>query len=115
MATSTIERPFGRPIVSITVTAGTNVVIDVNKSYRKGEVGFLAVKGHASAAVTNGALFTFDAQKALAQTQITFPVGIGGEWNITGAGYGFLGSNNVVGTVASGQYFHILIPLLFSV
>lgn len=114
MPSSKEKRSFGRPIVTITVAAGANVVIDTNNSYRKGEVGFLAVKGHTTAAVDNEYLFTFEAQKGLAKSQITFPIGIGDAWSINETGYAFLGANNVVGRVEKGKYFHIFVPLLFA-
>lgn len=114
MATSTIKASDTLPILGIEVTAGTNVVIDTNHSMRRGKYGIMSVKGHTTAAVSNGTLFTFNARGAeQREYAFTFPIGIGSAWGITSVGYGFMNQYSVVGTVPSGSYFHIYIPLIF--
>lgn len=97
---------------SITVTAATNVVIDVNKSYKCGKVLFLNVKGHATSPINNGALFTLSGA-SLNPVGFTFPIGLGIEWNITGVGYGYVANaQQISGRVGQDVYFHIVTSML---
>ena len=90
----------------VTVTAASGVVIDVNKSYKQGNVLYLNVKGHATAAKSNASLFTFTGAN-VNPSGFTFGIPTGDAWGINGMAYGYINSNGVVGTIASGKYFHI--------
>ena len=108
MATSTIKDSLAKNWTSssVTVTPKTNVVIDTNKSQKMGRLLFLYVKGHTTGTISNTEIFSFS--NAVASPGfITFPLGTGDAWGINGSGYGYLGTNSVTATLASGVYFHI--------
>lgn len=97
-------------ITNINVTASDNVVIDTQKSCVVAKTAYFIVKGHATAAINNSILVYFSGV-TLARDSFTFPMGIGTAWGITDVGYGYVHSADIVGTVASGVYFHICIAV----
>jgi hypothetical protein len=114
VAVSTLKIPDAQLFKEISVTPTTNVVIDVNESCRQGNIGIIAVKGHTTATIINSTLFTVNSADRFKRPRgSTFLLGIGDEWNITDAGYGYAGGNSIIGRVQSGQYFHVLIPMIF--
>ena len=97
-------------ITNINVTASDNVVIDTQKSCVVAKTAYFIVKGHATAAINNDILFYFSGV-TLAKDSFTFPMGIGTAWGITNVGYGYVHAADIVGTIASGAYFHICIAV----
>lgn len=92
---------------SVSVTASTNVVIDVNKSYKLGKILFLNVKGHTTAYIANAYLFTFSGASP-DPYNFTFGIPIGsGAWEIDGIAYGYINQGAVTAIIQSGKYFHI--------
>lgn len=103
-------------VETITVTPYTNVVIDLNKSYRCGKNGILCVKCHTTATLSYGSLFSFTSSKKLQINNCTLLIGRGGDWDIAASAYGYLSTNRFevsASDTGSGRYFHIYIPLLF--
>jgi len=101
---------------SVTPTAATNVTIDTNATVKIGNIAFIAVKGHVSASISNGTLFSVNFGKQIAESGATFPIGIGsGAWDLDSVSYGYLrwlaNGCEVVGTVANGKYFHVYVPV----
>ena len=96
---------------AITVTPGSNVVIDLNKSYLCGEIGIVAVTGHMTANSTSGTLLTLDLPANMLEIENVFPITIGEtQWSISRIGYGYNGGKTVVSKlndILSGEYFHI--------
>lgn len=90
-----------------TLTAANNVVLDVAFCAKSGYNAYIIATGHTTADVSNGKLFDFNGISPVQTT--VFPIAVGARWAITGTGYGFLGASYVNGTVASGQYFHIVL------
>lgn len=91
---------------AITVTGATGVTISVNKSVLIGNSAWLIVKGKADSAIVNQTLFTFSGVN-LMRNAYTLPIGIGSEWDITDAGYGYIAQNNLSARIAAGAWFHI--------
>lgn len=92
---------------SVSVTASTNVVIDVNNSYKLGKTLFLNVKGHTTANIANAYLLTFSGASP-DPYNFTFGIPIGsGAWAIDGIAYGYINQGAVTATIQSGKYFHI--------
>ena len=92
---------------AVSVTAGANVVIDENKSYKCGRVVFFNVKGHATANISNATLFSFSGI-TLNPEAFTFGIPIGeSEWTINGIAYGYIRSTAAIGRIDNGKYFHI--------
>ena len=92
---------------AVSVTAGTNVVIDENKSYKCGRVVFFNVKGHATANINNATLFNFSGA-TINPESFTFGIPIGDSaWTINGIAYGYIGSTAAIGRIDNGKYFHI--------
>ena len=91
---------------AITVTGATGVTISVNKSVLIGNSAWLIVKGKADSAIVNQTLFTFSGVN-LMRNAYTLPIGIGTEWDITDAGYGYIAQNNLSARIAAGAWFHI--------
>lgn len=99
---------------AITVTAASNAVIDVNKSYKIGKLAVLNIKGHTTAAINNAALLTFDFTLPSAVSGLTFFMGTGTEWNISGVAYGYATDNRISARVENNTYFHINLVLVTS-
>lgn len=93
--------------VDLTVTAGANVTLGANKACIIDGFIYLSIKGKANAAISNAVVATISGDKNFV-SPTTIPVGIGAEWNITSAGYGFLSGKTITATVASGSWFHIV-------
>jgi len=92
---------------AVSVTAGTNVVIDENKSYKCGRVVFFNVKGHATANINNATLFNFSGA-TINPESFTFGIPIGDSaWTINEIAYGYIGSTAAIGRIDNGKYFHI--------
>lgn len=92
---------------AVNVTAAENVTIDVNKSYKIGKMLFLSVKGHVSANIDNGNIFTVDSSATLDPVGYTLFCGIGSAWNVTSVGYLYINLQTFSARVQNGQYFHI--------
>ena len=92
---------------AVDVTAAANVVIDVNKSYKVGKMLFLCVKGHVTAEISNGNIFTVDSLATLDPIGYTLFCGIGTALSVTSIGYLYNNRQIFSARVPNGQYFHI--------
>lgn len=99
---------------AVSVTAGTNVVIDVNRTYLCGDTLFIYVKGHATAAISNSKLFEIDTPANILQSGSIFALTYGSEWGVEGITYGYLGQTSVTGNVTSGKYFDVNLCVLIN-
>lgn len=97
--------------LAVNVTAAANVVIDVNKSYKVGKMLFLSVKGHVTAEISNGNIFTVDSSATLDPIEYTLFCGIGTAWSVTSIGYLYNNRQIFSARVPNGQYFHICAAL----
>ena len=94
--------------LELSITAAANVTISSASHVYLcgGKYLYLAVKGYTNAAVSNADLFSFSGDKNIIVSG-TVPIGIGGEWNISSVGYGFIGAKKLVGTVPNATWFHV--------
>ena len=99
--------------VDLTVTAGTNVTLGTNKACIVDGFIYLSVKGKANAAITNAVVATISGDTNFI-SPTTIPIGIGGEWNITSAGYGFINGKSLTATVPSGSWFHLVATIPYA-
>ncbi len=92
---------------AVEVTAGDNVVIDTNKSYKMGRLLFLFVKGHTSADISNAQIFTISGA-SINPSAFTFPIAIGpSSWTLDSVAYGYTGASSITARIENGKYFHI--------
>lgn len=96
---------------NVDITAGENVVIDVNISMRCGNMMCISVKGHALANINGAELFSLSGVSSALSNSV-FVIGYGTEWNITRAGYGHLAAKKVSGRVSENEYFHVFITTI---
>ena len=98
----------------VTITAAEGVVMSsTSRAYITGTNIAIYAKGRVTTNIINQNLFTFGGNKNIISA-ITFPIGIGSEWDITSIGYGFASGKAVVGRVNEGQWFHVNIFIPFA-
>lgn len=99
------------PSVSeFSVTAASNVVIDVSKCETFGKFMSIKVTGHTTADKANATLFSWSGVSS--RDAFVFPLAIGARWDISRVGYGFVSGTDVKGTVPSGDYFHVVLGII---
>lgn len=67
---------------------------------------YMAVKGYATAAITNAGIFIFSGDKNV-MTPGSVAIGLGNQWGISSVGYGYLNAKTFTATIPNGSWFHI--------
>lgn len=111
---SKAEITYLNTITPVSMTAGPNFTIDVNNSYRMGNLIIVYVKGHLSG--TGSLLFTLsNVSGTVRNGSNTFAVGTGDAWSISGSGYCYFNETRKdFSTTLSSGYLHIHYVILIS-
>lgn len=97
--------------VSVSVTAGTNIVVDQNESYCCGETLVVDFKCHATSAIGGTqAIATLGTpnNRNLKQSGSIVPLIKGTEWGVSGVAYGYINTRVISSNnLSSGDYLHV--------
>lgn len=97
--------------VSVSVTAGTNIVVDQNDSYCCGETLVVDFKCHATSAIGGTqAIATLGTpnNRNLKQSGSIIPLIKGTEWGVSGVAYGYINTRVISSNnLSSGDYLHV--------
>ena len=100
--------------IALQIVPEADVVIDVNSSYKIGNIAYLLVKAHFTAEKTGTVrLFTVSSLpgNTFAQSGV-FGINTGGEWDVDGVCYGYISGNAILTKYVAGKYHHVCVAVV---